>query len=440
VALVGGGAILLSLILVAAFVAGGVRASSGPVVSRDAPVFGNKLLRPVTYANDASYANAVFCTTPCYIAIDLSSTPLGQSMVAWYNVDNGWDHQLTGDAGYNLPSSYTIDANASSGGTLPTSGWITLASAVNQHYNGRQFILDLTGYLWVRMNVTAAVGGPAAFDLDVTDLRAVGNDSWFFGGDSITSDGMTVDETYQGTQAASANFMAQINAAMPSRFPSQLDGGVGGISATVAAGTYQWNGTRGGGHDYMRDWLAVVPSRYVTLNYGTNDVGEPVADFYQAMSTLVQDVLAAGRVPVVPTIPWRCNADVTPYNAQIAGLYAAYPQVVRGPDLYAFFNANRSYISTDCIHPTYPVGMNVYRQQWAQWAITKIYASQPAPTPIPTPTPTPTPTPRPTPTPAPTPTPTPAPTPTSITGAPCTVTYPDGTLHTGTCTGTFTPR
>jgi hypothetical protein len=175
------------------------------------------------------------------------------------------------------------------------------------------------------MNVTAAVGGPAAFDLDVTDLRAVGNDSWFFGGDSITSDGMTLDETYQGRQASSPNFMAQINAAIPSHFPSQLDGGVGGISATVAAGTYQWNGTRGGGHDYMRDWMAVAPSRYVALSYGTNDVGEPVADFYQAMSILVQDVLAAGRVPIVPTIPWRCNADVTPYNAQIAALYAAYP-------------------------------------------------------------------------------------------------------------------
>jgi hypothetical protein len=430
------GALALSLILVAAFVATNVatnaRATGGPLISRDAPVFGNNLLRPVTYANDASYANAVFCTAPCYIAIDLSSASLGQALVAWYNVAGGWDHQLSGGAGYNLPSSYTIDANAASGGALPTSGWITLASAVDQHYNGRQFLLDLTGYRWVRMNVTTAVGGPPAFDLDVIDLRVVGNDSWFFGGDSITSDGMTLDETYQGRQAASPNFMAQVNAAMPSHFPSQLDGGVGGISASVAAGTYQWNGTKGGGHDYLKEWLAVVPSRYVTLSYGTNDVGAPVADFYEAMSILVQDVLAAGRTPIVPTIPWRCNADVTPYNAQIAALYTAYPQVVRGPDLYAFFNANRSYISSDCVHPTYPAGMNVYRQLWGEWAIATIYAAQPGTTPTRTPTSVATQ--------APLATPTPALTPTSITGAPCTVTFPDGTIQSGTCTGTFTPR
>jgi hypothetical protein len=181
----------------------------------------------------------------------------------------------------------------------------------------------------------------------------------------------------------------------------------------------------------MKDWLAVVPSRYVTLNYGTNDVGEPVADFYEAMSILVRDVLAAGRTPIVPTIPWRCNADVTPYNAQIAALYAAYPQVVRGPDLFAFFNADRSQISSDCVHPTYPAGMNVYRQLWADWAIAKIYAEQPATTPR-TSSPAATESPR--------ATATPAAAPTSIDGAPCTVTFPDGTIRTGTCTGTFTPR
>jgi hypothetical protein len=63
-----------------------------------------------------------------------------------------------------------------------------------------------------------------------------------------------------------------------------------------------------------------------------------------------------------------------------------------------------------------------------------------AASPPPSPSPSATPRPTPTPTPTPTATPTPAPTPTSrpITGVPCTVTLPDGTQHTGTCSGTFT--
>jgi hypothetical protein len=63
-----------------------------------------------------------------------------------------------------------------------------------------------------------------------------------------------------------------------------------------------------------------------------------------------------------------------------------------------------------------------------------------AASPPPSPSPSATPRPTPTPTPTPTATPTPAPTPTSrpISGVPCTVTLPDGTQHTGTCSGTFT--
>ena len=60
--------------------------------------------------------------------------------------------------------------------------------------------------------------------------------------------------------------------------------------------------------------------------------------------------------------------------------------------------------------------------------------SPPPPSPAPTPTPTPTPTPKP----SPTPSPTPGPNVTQLNGAPCTVTFPDGTRHTGTCTGSYT--
>jgi phosphatidylinositol-3-phosphatase len=82
----------------------------------------------------------------------------------------------------------------------------------------------------------------------------------------------------------------------------------------------------------------------------------------------------------------------------------------------------------------------------AAWSLSTLTANDGAASPMsdmfisaprpPSPTPTPSPTLTPTPTAHPTPRPTPSSTP--INGAPCTVTFPDGTQHTGTCSGTYT--
>lgn len=347
--------------------------SSTLIVSRNVPIYTTNEIYPPQQGNNPSYSDQARCAIPCYLALDLNSAgALGRVQVAWYSIGNGFLHTLLREPGYNLPSSYTFDANASTSKALPTSGWVTLATVAGDHYSGRQFNLDLTSYHWLRMNITAADGGDAAVQIDV---QTGPNDSWFFGGDSITSDAMTLDESYQGTLTPTKpNFPQQINAAFPNHFPLQIDAGIGGITATVVAGTYQLSGVKGGGHDYMKDWMAAFPSRYVTLNYGSNDAaGEPVADFYQAMDILVRDVLAAGRIPIVPTIPWRCSADVSPYNEQIRALYTAHPEVVHGPDLFALWKDSPDIKGNDCIHPRYPTGMATYRTQWASWAIANIY-------------------------------------------------------------------
>ena len=68
----------------------------------------------------------------------------------------------------------------------------------------------------------------------------------------------------------------------------------------------------------------------MTLNYGTNDHPED----YQ-MEELVKRVIAAGKAPVVPHMPWAPDAARRRgpvMNAMIDALYAKYPEVVRGPD------------------------------------------------------------------------------------------------------------
>ena len=352
-----------------------------PIISLGVPVYDSNEIYPPTRANNATYYDMALCARPCYVALDLSSSgSLGNVWVVWYSIANGYDHTISGGVGYNLPSTYTLDANTASGGALPTTGWVTLASVTGEHHNAHDFALNLTGYHWLRMNVTGVDGltgnNDVAFELDVSTQ----NDGWFFAGDSITSDAMTQDESYQGTETTNQpNFMEQVNAAFPSRFPIQIDAGIGGITATVVAGTYTLAGAPCANcTDLMKGWMSQFPGQYVTLNYGTNDVGEPTTDYYTAMADLVQDVLAAGKTPIVPTIPWSCAKNVSPYNQQIQTLYTSYPQIVHGPDLYSLWLNSTLISGNDCIHPSYPTGMATYRRQWAQWAIGAIYGVAPA--------------------------------------------------------------
>ena len=107
------------------------------------------------------------------------------------------------------------------------------------------------------------------------------------------------------------------------------------------------------------------PGRYVALAYGTND--SPMGF---AMEPLVQKVIAAGRVPVVPHIPWQddptVDANIVQMNMAIDALYAKYPQILPGPDLYAtFLNRPDLYPDAGGPHPNSD-GEEVQRAAWAK--------------------------------------------------------------------------
>jgi hypothetical protein len=120
-----------------------------------------------------------------------------------------------------------------------------------------------------------------------------------------------------------------------SRWPGVIEAGIGGSGTETALPTIDQR-------------LAEFPGRYVVLGYGTND--HP-ADF--KMEELVQKVIAAGKTPVVPHVPWSdTKLDEGPQeNAIIDGLYQKYPQILPGPDLWTLL-ANTAYIPSGDVHPT----------------------------------------------------------------------------------------
>jgi titin len=356
-----------------------------PLISRGVPAFTNDACAgsyPASNANDANYRSywracnsAATTTTPKWLAYDLSAVaPERRStvVVTWFNepMTGQYDHAFGGGVAYNNVGSYSIEVSAAAGGTsAPTSGWSVKQSVTGNTYNSRQAVIDMSGHNWLRINVTAPDGSPGnsdiALNFDVHDASGGVTDDWIFYGDSITQDGMYHDTRTAASGETVGTFSELVNAIKPGYSPLFQNGGIGGLTSVHAASRFS-------------TWIALFPGRYVTLNYGTNDAlagaGDPTiaGKFRTSMQSMIDAVVAAGKIPIVPTIPWgrdaKLQANVPVLNAQIDQLYTANPQVVRGPDLYAYFNQRQDLISADGIHPTWQSGYAGLRQQWAAFA------------------------------------------------------------------------
>lgn len=344
--------------------------SSPSLISRGAPAFASSALDPATNANDDSYDTTWRSqSVPAWLAYDLSKVPAAQRsrvVVAWYNESGNYDHTIINYPAYNMPQDYTIDVNAGSGGDQPpATGWVTQVTVQGNHYHSRQHVINMAGYNWVRINVTKVDGSIENYDvsinMDVFDARTALASDWIFYGDSITAGAMG-----HQTLASVSAFAQLIHEKSSTNYPVQESGGIGYL-------------TSADGVKYLHDWLGMFPGKYVGLSYGTNDALGCVSsdEFYSNYVTMVQDVLNAGKTPLVPHIPWGKNANIQKcapaLNAKIDALYQAFPQIIHGPDMWAFFQSHQDLISNDLIHPT-DAGFAAYRQQWANTALASIYS------------------------------------------------------------------
>jgi lysophospholipase L1-like esterase len=362
----------------------GVRAFASNDLSGTLGVYGANRARDNVYHGYGAYWRDLNLGYPAWVAYDLSSVAVEQRglvLVAWYNESYNYGG-VVGRAGgtYSEPGSYVIEGNrAVSATSAPTSGWVTLVSVSGNTVHSRSHLLDLTGYNWIRFYASA--GNPSnetqntdiEIKLEVHDAHQGNTDSWAFLGESIMAGGMGHDN---GT---SPNFAQAINAVMPSNFPVYENAGNG------------FDGAQSGGMTRLNTLLANSEARYIAIAYGMNDAQGSVAtdySFYNAYKALVDTVLAAGRIPVIPTISWTAQqpwqADVGDpvtgstftFNRQLAKLkddYRAQGKVIiDGPDLWTFFKNNPTLIGTGDIHPT-DAGYVAMQGQWAQAAIANVY-------------------------------------------------------------------
>ena len=94
---------------------------------------------------------------------------------------------------------------------------------------------------------------------------------------------------------------------------------------------------------------------------------------------MVQAVLNAGKIPVLPKIPYAKEPGVQDYeqdyNAMIDKIYIEYPQVIQGPDFYSIIQEHPEYLSSDGVHPC-SEGYEEMRRIWAETMYDRVYQNE----------------------------------------------------------------
>jgi lysophospholipase L1-like esterase len=306
---------------------------------------------------------------------------LGKVIISWWNGNTSFDENFSSWGSYGRPSEYYIEAS--------TDGvtWTTLDHKTGNYYNGRQFYYDFTGlgYTQVRLRVLSIVGVNAGNDV-VSVFRADSgpNDTYLLLGDSITSNcWAAANDGFPNEQLAT-----QINALRPDHFPAVAEAGIPSQTSGSILGTSTY------GVPAIQQWLNDFPTvRYVGLSYGTNDANGniPAATYYANMTTLVQDVIAAGKIPVIPTIVSSPAANVQTnapaMNTYLSTLESLYPSIIPGPDLWSVFQGHSTSDGWffDSLHPSLGTGCNALQSAWTNTMIAALYplpqSTSTAPTP-----------------------------------------------------------
>jgi hypothetical protein len=343
-----------------------------PLISIGRPALALNAQSPALDAVDASYgtvwrtAHVPAAADPDWIAIDLSAIPQVQRTTVysvWFN-EYGYNYDTSDGNSYTLPGNFEIQANAAAGGgAAPLNGWVTLATTTSNLLSSGANMLSLGGYEWVRFHCTASAANAAPQNQDLSlqwnlyDAH-LGNDGWKFGGDSITANSM-------GHQKTDDSFDQLIHASVTNE-PAFEMAGHGGWSTATMLGS-------------IDAFLANFPGLYFSIALGTNDApGNDPATYHANMVKLIDKIVAAGKTPVVPTIPYTgepSHAPIPAYNAEIQSLYAQYgAALVHGPDLYTVIYDGRATMfdnPTD-LHPN-AVGNAAIRKAWADAIVKNVY-------------------------------------------------------------------
>lgn len=204
----------------------------------------------------------------------------------------------------------------------------------------------MNGASWLRINVNSwSDSGGIAMTADVYSETHGADDDWLFVGDSIT---------FMSLGSGRTQLPVLVNQLDRTRWPAAINAAIGGATTVSALAS-------------IDAVLASFPGRFVVLALGTNDYPPNLQ-----MEALIQRVLAAGKTPIVPLVPWSGPAAVgqesvnLQVNSKIVTVLGKYPNALAGPDFHLLFNQRTDLLQGDGVHPN-ETGQNFFRQTWAEF-------------------------------------------------------------------------
>jgi lysophospholipase L1-like esterase len=312
------------------------RLAPAPIVSRGKRVTsrppGGEVVVDGVYRTQASWSGGKPSPArPSWVAIEIGAGP-SRLLLEWTSSGN---HDYL-DRKFGAPADYRVETSADS--TDGENGtWRVVAAVTGNPARTRAHAFDFAGQRWVRLSVTGLA--PDVFEwglyvdeIDVHDLSRGGDDVWIFFGDSITSG------VFDRAPEHQPSFAEAIARRHPGYFPATLGAGFGSLHHADAVRR-------------IDQVLALNPeAKVVALSFGSND-WDPVA-FRRDLLETIRKVRAAGKIPVVPRVPYRTNAkeDFAARLAEVVDAVTREECLLPGPDLYAWFKAHPERLM-DGLHP-----------------------------------------------------------------------------------------
>ena len=256
---------------------------------------------------------------PTWAAFDLSTLSVSQkpNLLLSAYAPRSFDYELlSDDSAAFAPASYVVEVNnASGGGRPPSDGWTAVVAVGNNLLNTMQHTFSLTDNNWVRFRVVSAIGGAPSVILNIdiyTFNGSMPSDNWLFMGDSITR-------------------MALVCPA------SNIQNLVGSIRERSMARLHRRRHRRrhrqGTAQIIIASRLASFSGKYVALCYGTNDSD---SGFQMESACSIGNSVGKDSGCATDALVRHINRRA-PINQQIDALYAEYPQILRGPDLWTIY-------------------------------------------------------------------------------------------------------
>jgi acyl-CoA thioesterase-1 len=291
-----------------------------------------------------------------WVAIDVGVGP--RRLLLLWSAAGSYNYNETD---YGSPGSYRIETSADSGNGADGT-WTVVATVEHVSAHAAERAFDFNGQRWVRFVVTGAPpvspNGVQIDEIDLHDVSAGAEDTWFFMGDSITA--FAFDRQ---TPTHQPSFAALVHERHAGHFPAIINGGIGGDKSDE-------------GLERLDAWLTDCPDmKHWALAYGTNDAAGNVQDpshFKHNMQTMVDHLRKAGRIPVLAKIPFATDHqhDHLPRFNDVIDEINAANSLTPGPDLYAWFWAHPEDLR-DGLHPT-DRGIVAINRLWAD-AMSPLY-------------------------------------------------------------------